>query len=505
MRHETWIRLSQHLSRFTNRFLKARKQLFSFSSCQQRCELNSRREMLRLGGLLPLGLSLPTMLSRIGTAAPGKPANTRAKSCLLIFMEGGSSHIDLWDMKPHAPAQVRGEFQPIATRTPGITVCEHLPMSAPYWHHLAQVRSVTHAITDHNAGSYYTLTGHNPVDQGRLIVAESPQNFPAYGSVLSALRPSTTELPNFVHVAEIMSNNGHDIPGELAGFLGAAHDPLITGDPSLPGYRTPGLDPQPGLSSNRIQQRESLLQVIDRQLGSAADSRNVERTSEFHRKALSLIASPRVRNAFRLDLEPERVRLRYGVDPGSNRAIEARKFGGLPHLGQSMLLSRRLIEAGVPLVTLVTGRRIDQAWDTHRDHFPLLKKSLLPPFDRAFSALMEDLIQRHLLDETLLVVLTEFGRTPKLGYVTSNAGAAPDGRDHWPSCFTVMFAGAGVTPGLIYGASDSQAAYPSRDRVNPEDIAATIYHRLGISADAELFDNLNRPHRVMLGHPIDLG
>ena len=406
-------------------------------------------------------------------------------------------------MKPNAPAQVRGEFQAIATRTPGVTVCEHLPRSAAHWHRLAQVRSVTHSITDHNAGSYYALTGRSPMEQGQLIVSESPRNFPTYGAVLSALRPTAGDLPSFVHVAEIMSNNGFDIPGELAGFLGAAHDPFITGDPSLPGYQTPGLTPQPALTLNRIERRQSLLQQLDHSLGGLSESRSVGRLNEFQRKAVDMITSTKVRDAFRLDKEPTSMRERYGLDPGSDRKLEARKFGGLPHLGQSMLLARRLIEAGVPLVTLVTGRRIDQAWDTHRDHFPLLKKSLLPPFDRAFAALMDDLTQRGLLDSTLLVLMGEFGRTPKLGYVTSNAGAAPNGRDHWPYCYSVQMAGAGVPAGLIYGASDQQAGYPSRDPVTPEDIAATIYTILGISADAEVFDNLGRPHRVQIGKPID--
>ena len=418
-------------------------------------------------------------------------------------MEGGASHIDLWDMKPNAPLQVRGEFRPIATQTPGITVCEHLPLSAPHWHRLAQIRSVAHSTNDHNAGAYLALTGHSPVEQGKLIVAESPQNFPPYGAVLSSLRPTANDLPAFVHIPEIMSNNGFDVPGELAGILGAAHDPFITGDPSLPGYQTPGLTPQPALTLERLDRRQSLLHDLDHALGKFGDSRAIERLNQFQRKAIEMITSQKVRNAFRLDQEPVRVRERYGLDPGTDRSIEARKFGGLPHLGQSMLLARRLIEAGVPLVTLVTGRRIDQAWDTHRDHFPLLKKSLLPPFDRAFSALLEEMTERGLLDETLLVVTGEFGRTPKLGYVTSSAGAAPNGRDHWPYCYSVQMAGAGIPQGVIHGASDQQAAYPSRDPVSPEDIAATIYHLLGIPHDAEIHDPLGRPHRVQTGKPIE--
>jgi uncharacterized protein (DUF1501 family) len=222
----------------------------------------------------------------------------------------------------------------------------------------------------------------------------------------------------------------------------------------------------------------------------------------FRRKAIKLISSPEAQRAFDLSKEPARVRERYGVDKGSDRSIEARKFGGLPQLGQSMLLARRLIEAGVRLVTVVTGRRIDQAWDTHRDHFPLLKQSLCPFFDQSVSALLEDMSNRGMLDETLVVVMGEFGRTPKLGYVTSGAGAAKNGRDHWPFCYTVMLAGAGIPSGTVFGASDKIGAYPSRDPVKPDDVAATIYELMGISADTEIHDPQGRPYALTQGKPI---
>ncbi len=477
--------------------------MLPFSSPWQLCDRASRRDVLRLGSLLPVGLTLPALLAGRAAASDAKIPRGRAKSCLIVFLEGGPSHIDLWDMKPNAPSQVRGEFKPIPTQTPGVSLCEHLPLTARHWHHLAQVCSVTHGITDHNAGAYYALTGRHPVDQGRLIVSDSATNFPPFGSVMSKLRPATDNLPSFVHIPEIMSNNNFDIPGEQAGFLGGAHDPFVTGDPSLRGYRTPGLTPQPTLSLNRLQRREALLSNLDRSLGRLGDDPAVTRMDQFQQKAVAMLTSSRVREAFDLSREPQSVRERYGLDPGSDRSLEARKFGGLPHLGQSMLLARRLIEAGVPLITLVSGRRIDQAWDTHREHFPLLKKSLLPPFDRAFSALLEELVQRGLLQDTLLVVMSEFGRTPKLGYVTSNAGAAANGRDHWPYCYSVQFAGAGVPAGLMFGASDKDAAYPSRDAVTPEDLAATIYTLLGVPHDTEIHDPLGRPHRVIIGKPIE--
>ncbi len=458
----------------------------------------SRRGLLQAGVLAPLGLGLSHLLAAESAKVIEKP---RAKSCLLIFMEGGPSHIDLWDMKPEAPADIRGEFQPIRTKTPGIHLCNHLPLLAKQWHHFAQVRSVTHTITDHNAGSYYMLTGRYPVEGSKLVVSESPKNFPAYGAVLAKFRPSARAMPDFVHIPEIMSNNNFDIPGEGAGFLGARYHPFITGDPSLPNYAIPGMEPTSEVRGRRLDDRTRLLRDFDDR-SRLAKSDDTERMDVFHRKAFELVRSEEVRRAFDLSREPVSVRERYGVDPGSDRAIEARKFGGLPQLGQSMLLARRMIEAGVRLVTLITGRRIDQAWDTHRDHFPLLKRSLLPPFDRACSALIEDMHLRGLLDETLVVIMGEFGRTPKLGYITSGAGADKNGRDHWPFCYTVMFAGAGVHGGAIVGSSDRIGAYPSLEPVKPEDVAATIYRILGIPDDAEIADAQGKPYALIQGQAI---
>lgn len=459
----------------------------------------SRREVLQVGALAGVGLALPDLLRGQARARESTVVKPRAKACILFFLEGGPSHIDLWDMKPAAPAEVRGEFKPIATHTPGIQVCEHLPLMSRQIHRLAQVRSVHHHITDHNAGSYYSLTGKYPVDGGKLIVAEAPKNFPCFGAVLAKLRPSGRALPDFVHIPEMMSNNGFDIPGESAGFLGAKYDPFITGDPSLPGYAVPGMTPQVDVALDRLRMRDELLRQLDSAGRRTDDAAAFTRRDVFQKRALQLIGSAEVRRAFDLSAEPLKLRERYGVEPGSDRALEARKFGGLPHLGQCLLMARRLIEAGVRLVTVVSGRRIDQAWDTHRDHFPLLKRSLLPMFDRSFSALLEDMSERGLLDETLIVALGEFGRTPKLGYVTSAAGAAKNGRDHWPYCYTVFLGGAGIPPGAVIGASDKQAAYPARDPVVPEDIAATIYACLGISPETELRDALGKPSPLATG------
>jgi hypothetical protein len=406
-------------------------------------------------------------------------------------------------MKPDAPAEVRGEFRPISTTLPGVSVCEHLPLFARQIHHLAQVRSVHHPFVDHNAGTYYALTGRIPLAGGRLIIGDGPENFPPFGASLSRLRPhSQGQLPEFVHLPDVMSNNGRDLPGQRAGFLGPAYDPFIAGDPSAGDYSIPGLGLPGDVPARRLSRRRTLRDQLDGAGGTLSDHPRWQGMETCYERAFGLLASEETQRAFDLSREPARVRERYGLPDRVDRSVEARKFGGLPHLGQCVLLARRLIEAGVRLVTVCTGRRFDQSWDTHRSHFPLLKKSLLPYFDRAFSALISDLADRGLLNETLVVALGEFGRTPKLGQITSGAGADAAGRDHWPHCYTVLFAGGGIRPGVVYGASDRFAAYPRSNPVTPEDIAATIYRALGLAPETLLTDPLGRPQTLALGEPI---
>lgn len=457
--------------------------------------LSTRRGLVQAGVLGAFGLSLPEVLR--AAAVPGR-ALPAAKSCILFFLEGGPAQQDLWDLKPQAPLIVRGEFQPIATTVPGIEVCDQLPLLAQQMHRVALIRSVHHDIVDHNAGTYYALTGRSPVSGGRLIVRDDSSNFPSIGSVLARNRP-LPDLPEFVQIPEILFNNGSDLPGQRSGFLGAGCDPLVSGDPSVPDYQIPGLLFPDGLSQSRLTGRRELLEALNG-LPLAAGSSSA--LSEHHRKAFSLLGAARTREAFDVSRESVRIRERYGLPDRLDRTIEARQFGGLPHLGQCLLLSRRLVEAGVRLVTVATGRRSDQTWDGHREHFALLRKSILPWFDRAFSALLEDLDERGLLSETLVVAMGEFGRTPKVGQITSSAGATPAGRDHWPHCYTILMAGAGIRRGTVYGSSDSFAAYPASHPVTPADIAATIYHILGLDPRQTIQDSLNRPHQLALGEPI---
>ena len=457
-----------------------------------------RRTVLRAGAAGLIGLTLPRWLA--GEVQAAVNARPKVKSCVLFFLEGGPAHQDLWDMKPDAPDGVRGEFAPIDTTVPGLSFCEHLPMLAKQAHLLTFVRSVHHTIVDHNAGAYFALTGQTPVVGGRLVTSPSREDFPPFGAVLAKLRPSGRNLPDFVQTPDWMSNNGSFLPGQAAGFLGGGLDPFLTGDPSLPNYAVPGLELPRDVPLERMDRRRDLLESLGTALepGPGLDAMNVH-----YKKAFDLLSSPEAKRAFDLSQEPPSVRERYGLDPKNPRVKEARQFGGLPHLGQCLLLTRRLIEAGVRLVTVCTGARYDQTWDTHRQHFPLLKRSILPMFDRAFSALLADMHARGLLDETLVVAMGEFGRTPKIGQITSNAGADRNGRDHWPHCYSVMFAGGGMPAGAVFGASDSHAAYPARDAVTPQDIAATIYQALGLDPAATfLRDALDRPFPLSTGTPI---
>lgn len=448
--------------------------------CGRLCRGRTRREWLLVGGLSPLGLCLPDLL--VGRAAAREPKDAeasfgRAKRCVLCFLFGAPAHQDIWDLKPEAPADVRGEFRPIATSAAGVLVGEHVPRVARQAHRYAIVRSVTHPDNTHTVAMHYMLTGHRH-QRPATNPQREPTDFPTFGAVMRYLRPGQSALPSGVSLnapANQVSANNHIFPGFFAGWLGAKHDPLfIAQDPSAADFQPfpPATD-----SIARIVARRGLLAVFDRQQRSLAAAAEASGLRDNYERAFGLVASAGVRRAFDLKRESERVRESYG---GSA-------------FGQGTLLARRLIEAGVPLVT-VNWARDDAFWDTHKDNFKLLKDSLLPPFDQAFSALLGDLAERGLLDETLVVCLGEFGRTPKI-----NTAA---GRDHWAACNSVVLAGAGIRGGQVFGASDRLAAYPTSSPVTPEDLAATIYHALGIAPATVLHDTLGRPYTLTSGTPL---
>jgi hypothetical protein len=444
------------------------------------CSGVSRREILRLGALGPLGLTLPHLLARRAESAPAGPFG-RARSCILFFQEGGLAHQDSWDIKPEAPAEVRGEFGAIRNSIGGL-ICEHMPELARVAHRYALIRSVTHDIFDHNPGAYYCLTGRSPRQNGGFVLGDRRANFPHYGAALSRLRPPAAGVPAFVQVPALLTNNGEYLPGQKAGFLGGEHDPLIIGDPTQPEFAVPGLTAPGVFAPDRLARRASLLGRVGEALAHLGDAPLGRDVDAYYEKAFRLLTSGAVRRACDLSAESPAVRDRYGRH----------------HMGQSLLLARRLTEAGVPLVTVTwgpnSGSDSNQCWDTHRRNHHFLKNSLLPPTDRGLAALVTDLHDRGRLDDTLVVAMGEFGRTPQI-----NKQA---GRDHWPGCYSIMLAGGGIRGGAVYGESDASAAFPRSDAVSPEDVAATLYAALGLDPHSEVRDLEGRPHPLALGSPI---
>jgi hypothetical protein len=446
------------------------------------CDGVTRREMLRVGGLGFTGLAVP-QLARARAAAPAGATSTfgRAKSCIVVFNYGGPSHLDLWDLKPDAPAEIRGEFRPVPTAVPGVSICEHLPRLAALAGRYALVRSVTHRDNDHAIGAYLALTGYSHPKHETLGIEppETPLDMPSVGSIVARVRPARRPVFPYVTLGDLRHFGNHDQLGQGAGCLGKSFDPFTvpfvtrTGDDIDVRKVTAVMT---DVNAPELDGRRRLLDEINRAapgLRAAAGSRGLEDAA---RRAHALLASTATRDAFDLSREPRRVRDAYG--PGA--------------FGHNCLLARRLVEAGVPLVTLYSFANRD--WDTHGGNFRELKDKLLPPTDRGVSALLIDLEARGLLDETLVVWMGDMGRTPR---VNRDAG-----RDHWSFCYSVVLAGGGVRGGQVYGSSDRGAAYPSTNPVSPADLAATILHLLGVDPRAELTDQQGRPLVVSAGTPI---
>jgi hypothetical protein len=437
------------------------------------CDRLSRREWLQVGGLGLAGLQLPSLLrAEEKPAARKRPG--KAKACIMLFLAGGPSHLDMWDMKPEAPAEIRGEFKPIATSVPGIQLSEHLPKLAREMHHCALIRSAHHRVANaHWVATHYALTGEDRGDNAKF--SRDSRDFPSVGAVLSHLRPPERNVVPHVSLPYITAEGagGPPQPGIYGGWLGRAHDPLIiTQDPNAPTFGIPELTLRADIDLRRMEERNGLRGQVERNLDRFARNESARMMDVYHKKALTLLTSDATRNAFDLTREPLAGREAYG------RNI----------YGQSVLLSRRLIEAGARMVTLKWAPDANATWDTHGNNFKKLKGELLPQLDASLGALLRDLQARGLLDETLVLVLGEFGRSPRV-----NGGA---GRDHWPRCYSLLMAGGGVQGGAVYGKSDRIGSDPSENPVTPNDLIATFFSLLGVDPETELPDTLGRPIKV---------
>jgi len=458
--------------------------LVATSGAMRFCDRISRRRLLQVGSLGPLALGLPAFFRAQAEGAIHRaPAFGRAKRVILVFMWGGPAHQDTWDLKPDGPSETRGEFLPIATRVPGIQISEHLPLIAQHADKLAIIRSVGQGDNDHLLAAYASLTGRRYPRENQNV-APSADDFPHIGSVLSKLRPGRKDVPTFVALPDqIHTTSGTVVPGQGGGFLGRGYDPFqILDHPDGPDFSISNLRFPLGIDLDRMEDRTGLQRHLDGMARREEKSTALRTWNEFYQQALNLVVSTKTREALDLSKLSMRERWRYGFHT----------------FGQSVLLARRLIEAGVPLVTVYWHRErktIDTTWDTHSRNFEELKTRLMPSVDRPIATLLEDLSARGLLDETLVVWNSEFGRTPR---INKNGG-----RDHWGACNSVVMAGGGVPGGQVYGKSDSQAAYPVDDKVTQADIAATIYHLMGIDPHTRFLDRLNRPQEVAEGRPLE--
>jgi hypothetical protein len=416
--------------------------------------------------LAPFGLGLSNLLA----AESLNSAKPRARSVILLFMWGGPSHVDTWDPKPDAPPEVRGEFQSIQTSVSGIRICEHFPLLAKRAQKYAIVRSMTHDDPAHLSPVHHLLTGRIAPVPNSDDASATRNDSPHIGALLAKFRPAADGVPTCVQLPWQVSHPsapGGTAPGQHAGWMGTAYDPFVaSGDPNAPEYRVAGLGGAGGVTASR----QELLRVLDKR---GTDTG----FSQVRENALTMLTSGRVETAFDLSKEPDKLRDTYGRNTH----------------GQGCLLARRLVEAGVRLVCVNWHNDGQTFWDTHSNNFPGLKNRLMPPADRGFAALLDDLEGRGLLSETLVVWVGEFGRAPRVG---------KSGREHWPGCYSAVLAGAGIRGGVVYGSSDRIGARPATDPVSPADLNATIYHALGVDPTREIHDKLGRPLPLTTGKPL---
>ena len=481
--------------------------MFLSNDCQH--PQMSRRTAIQAGaiGLLGLGMNHVSALRAADTVTT-RPGAGRAKSVIFVFLSGGLTQHDSFDPKPDAPVGIRGEFAAIATRTPGTRICEHLPMLAERSQKWSLIRSLTTPYNEHSQGHMAMLSGRTPMPQGFNSSRPEPGDWPSIASVVSAaIAPRTNNLPPAIVLPErLIHQTGRVIPGQFGGMMGSRRDPwFIEASPFNPRsygaypdfefhfvrgrernnnlrFQSPNLSLPQGLSRSQLTNRDGLRRMVDLQRRDLHRGASVESFDRHRQAALSLLTDSHVQRAFDVESADPRVLDRYGRNA----------------FGWSLLMARQLIEAGVPLVQVNLGN--NETWDTHENNFPLLRDCLLPPTDRGLSALIDDLDARGLLDETLIVMCGEMGRTPRINAGTGESRVP--GRDHWGAVQTVFLAGGGIRQGVVIGASDRNGAYPADNPQRPENMAATIYHALGIPATAAWKDELDRPHHIYHGEPV---
>ncbi|MBD3673837.1 MAG: DUF1501 domain-containing protein [Planctomycetaceae bacterium] len=443
----------------------------------QPCEYHrqfNRREMLQIGGSSALGLGLTSVLGQQAGAAAPIPA--KAKSVIIIHQTGACSHHDTFDMKPEAPKEIRGEFEPIDTATPGYQICEHLPNLAQRTDKFAILRTLSHNDNNHLMSTHHILTGTKQPG-GFFDKIASRDDWPAYSAGLAFLKPRHDGLPTGVNLPTYLMQGPLLWPGQHAGFLGPKYDPWqIKGDPNSKDFRVDSLTLSEGISVSRLKNRQALLGELNQQRATLDRMAETKGLGNDQQLAFSLLTSSKLAQAFQMQRESDEVRDRYGR-----------------HMtGQSLLLAKRLIKTGIPVVQVNVGGA--QTWDNHGNLFNTLKDRLLPPLDQGLAALLDDLENEGLLDETLVYMGGEFGRTPK---INDKAG-----RDHWGPCFFGLFAGAGIQGGQVIGTSDAEGAYPVTKAYAPDDVGATIYESLGIDPYSVVRDRLNRPVHLNAGSAI---
>ena len=470
----------------------------------------TRRTMVQAGSLRLLGLGMNHVAAlRAADVVSQSESGGKAKSVIFVFLSGGLTQHDSFDPKPDAPVDIRGEFSPIATQTPGVSICEHLPMLAARSQHWSLIRSLTTPYNEHSQGHTAILTGRTPMPPGYSPVKPQSTDWPSIASIVGDAVPKRiNNLPPAVVLPErLIHNTGRILPGQFGGLMGNQRDPwFIEASPYNPKsygaypdyefhfvrgrernqdlkFQSPNLSLPEGLSRNRLSDRDTLRSMLDLQRRDLEQAATIETFDRHRQSAISLLTDAGVQQAFDVHNANPEMQDRYGRNA----------------FGWSLLMARQLVQAGVNLVQVNLGN--NEAWDTHDNNFPLLRDCLLPPTDRGISALLDDLQSLGMLEETLVVMVGEMGRTPKVNSANRSPGCKA-GRDHWGAVQTVFVAGGGTQGGVVVGSSDKNGAYPASDAQQPENLAATIYHAMGIPRTAVWKDELDRPHTIYHGEPI---